>query len=168
MGKRENFRGIKGKSRFALIPFSIFDAMARLRMTTAARAAYCEVYHSYNGRNNGKLCVPCRELGDKLNISHDRAARAMKELTEAGFIKLVTPSVFLGRRTSAEYQLTHLKCDMTGDLPTSDYEKYEPVNPRWNGKRTGFTRPNGGKGTIQPWRKEGVSRATWYRRNTLN
>ncbi len=68
-----------------------------------------------------------RQLGERLKVSHHTAWRAIRQLITFGFIERSRASSFSLKRHAAEYRLTHIKCDRTGDLPTNTFEKITHV-----------------------------------------
>lgn len=95
------------------------------RLSSNARSAWLEIGLIYNGCNNGKLAVSCRMLGEGMGVGKDAASRAILELENAGFLKRVKASSFSQKKHAAEYRLTHLRCDVTGEAPTHDYRRSE-------------------------------------------
>ena len=79
------------------------------------------------GSNNGMLAVACRALGDRIGVHHSAAARAIRELENAGFLVSVKASSFSNKRLAAEYRLTHLKCNVTGDLASREFALWRPA-----------------------------------------
>jgi hypothetical protein len=66
--------------------------------------------------------MSCRQLGSKLNIGKTAAAAAIQELTIYGFIEITQSGSFPGKRRAAEYRLTHLNCDRTGELASRAFQ----------------------------------------------
>jgi hypothetical protein len=110
----------------------LFDFMARTPawrgLSGIAVKAWLDINLSaYNGSNNGKLAVPSRALGERIGVHHSAAARAIRELENAGFLRCIKASSFSKKRLAAEYRLTHLKCDITGDLPSKEFMRALPA-----------------------------------------
>ena len=75
----------------------------------------------HNGSNNGAIAISTRELGKRIGASHVAAATAILELENGGFLRCVKASSFSQKRLAAEYRLTHLRCDVTGQTATKEY-----------------------------------------------
>ena len=90
-----------------------------------ARSAWLEIGLIHNGANNGKLAVSCRVLAERMGVGKSAAARAILELENAGFLKCAKASSFSQKKHAAEYRLTHLRCDVTGQPPTHDYRRLD-------------------------------------------
>ncbi len=88
-----------------------------------AAKAWMTIGLLHNGANNGKLAVSSRELGERMGAHHSAAARAILELQSAGFLRCTKASSFSQRRRAAEYRLTHLRDDVSGEAPTHDYRR---------------------------------------------
>lgn len=115
----------KEKERYVIYPISIKRSYAWKCLSFCARQAWFEIGMIYNGSNNGRLCVSSRRLAEELGGSHGHAARAIKELINWGFLDLVKASSFGKKKMSAEYRLTHFKCDVTGRPPNYRYKSIE-------------------------------------------
>jgi DNA-binding transcriptional MocR family regulator len=101
-----------------------------------ARAAYVELCRRYDGANNGRIAMSARDLAARLKCSKDTAARALRELEDAGFITTVKIGTFSRKnRLASEYRLNLHPCDVTG----------APPDRRWNATR---------------WRPDGPTRRT--------
>jgi hypothetical protein len=109
----------------------LLNSAAYLSLSPPARAVLVEVMRIYNGKNNGKLALSVREAGLRCNISKNTAARALRELTERGFIEVRTPSSFsLKCRRAAEWTLTEFRNDVTGKLPTKSFFNWVRSDPK--------------------------------------
>jgi hypothetical protein len=114
-------RGNK-KERFVALPHYIMDTAAWRRLSVTARAAWLEFVRVHNGSNNGRLAMSSRILGKKLGLCKSAAAKAINELITYGFLEITRASSFSGKRRATEYQLTHLKDDITGELPSRAFQ----------------------------------------------
>jgi hypothetical protein len=133
MGKiNRNGRSNK-KPRFVSLPHYIMDTFAWRRLSVTARAAWLEFTRVYNGCNNGKIGMSERTLAEKLGISKTAAHRAINELLTFGFIEITKASTFTTKRRAAEYRLTHIKDDITGELPSRTFQNIGKVPPSGNG-----------------------------------
>jgi hypothetical protein len=106
---------------FIQTPHYLFDCFAWTQLSVTARCAWHEVVRKFNGSNNGRLAVSTRDLGERLRVSKDTAGRALKELVTYGFLAIMKQSSFNIKRLATEYRLTHLKCDVTGELSTKEF-----------------------------------------------
>jgi hypothetical protein len=133
MGKTSRTGRSNNKPRYVGLPHYIMDTFAWQRLSVTARAAWLEFVRIHNGCNNGKLAMSERMLGKKLGISHDTARRAINELLTLGFIVITKASTFFGKRCAAEYRLTHLKNDITDELPSREFQNIGKIAPSGNG-----------------------------------
>ncbi|MDZ4867329.1 MAG: hypothetical protein SGI91_08425 [Alphaproteobacteria bacterium] len=76
---------------------------------------FVELSTRYHGHNNGKMSLSLDEASTLLHLGKATVARAFKELTEKGFVKLRRRGHWYGRKAS-EYQVTTKPCD---GLPSS-------------------------------------------------
>jgi hypothetical protein len=115
--------------RFFSVPHYIMDAAAWRFLSPTARAAWLEFCRLYNGSNNGRIGMPARGLAKKLNVSRATAARAIVDPMTYGFLEIANGASYSGKRRAAEYLLTHLKDDRTGDLPTRTFQNIGKTAP---------------------------------------
>lgn len=117
----------KGKAKFIMIEAYVKRSAAWKALTPIERCAYIEVKWRYDGVNNGRIGLGCRELADDINMSRNTADRALNRLEEIGFIATSKPSAFnIKNRAVTEWRLTEFKCDVTGELPTKDFMRWSP------------------------------------------
>jgi len=117
----------KGKPKFIMIEGYVKRSAAWRALTPVERAAYLEVKWRYDGHNNGRIGLGCRELADELNMGRDTAVRALDGLQAKGFIAKVKASAFnVKNRLATEWRLTEYRCDVTGDPPTKDFTRWSP------------------------------------------
>jgi hypothetical protein len=96
-------------------------------LTPVERNAYIEVKWRYDGTNNGRIGLGCRELAEELSMSRNTADRALHTLVSLGFIVVAKPSAFhVKNRAATEWRLTEYGCDVTGDLPSKEFMRWEP------------------------------------------
>jgi hypothetical protein len=112
-------RAQTGGGRYVQLHHFMLDSAAWRALTPAARAVYVEIARRYNGANNGRLALSVREAACACNINKDTVGRAVRELTNAGFIE-ETRHGGLSRKTrvASEWRLTAFTCDLTGSLKT--------------------------------------------------
>ncbi|AZG76324.1 hypothetical protein [Methylocystis rosea] len=94
-----------------------------------AAKAWITIGLMHNGTNNGKIAVSSRELGKRIGVHHSVAARAILELINAGFLRQTKASSFSQKKLAAEYRLTHLRNDITGEPPSREFKvKAQPID----------------------------------------
>jgi hypothetical protein len=111
----------KGDARHVRLYEHIEKTPAWRDLSGTAVKAWLSIGLMHNGTNNGHIAVSSRELGKRIGAHHSVAARAILELENAGFLRCVKASSFSQKRMAAEYRLTHLRCDVTGQPPTKEY-----------------------------------------------
>jgi hypothetical protein len=121
-------RSKKIGGQFAALPLSIAETPAWRDLSGFAVKAWLDIVLRYDGHNNGRIVVSGREVAARIGVSHATAARAILELENAGFLRLMKASSFGEKRKAAEYRLTHRLNDMTGDAPTHEYKRPRVVN----------------------------------------
>jgi DNA-binding transcriptional MocR family regulator len=115
----------KGKSKFVMLDGYILRSDAWLALGGLTQAAYLYFKIRYDGLNNGRVAVSCRDLAGYLRVSKNTANRAIDRLEEIGFISKVRASGFnMKIRLAAEWRLTEYQCDVTGELPTKTFMKW--------------------------------------------
>lgn len=119
-----------GGERFVALPHDVVHAMQQHRISCVARSAIIELSTIYNGSNNGSIAMAARSLAERLHVSKDTAARALKELIDAGFIETTRTADFDGKqRKATEYRLTWRKCDRTGRPASRLYRRQDTPPP---------------------------------------
>lgn len=127
MAKRHNRTGrSKGSGRYVMLQHYLLNSAAYLSLSPAGRAVLVEIFRLYNGGNNGRLGLSVRIAAARCRIARNTAARAFDELQDRGFIECVTQGGFsLKLRHASEWRLTHLKCDASGQLPSSPFMRWQ-------------------------------------------
>lgn len=117
----------QGKSKFIMIDGYVKRCAAWRALSTNDRCAYLELKWRYDGLNNGRIGLGCRELAEELGAkSPNTASISLANLEAKGFIKRAKPSGFSRKdRTATEWRLTEYPCDVTGELPTKDFMRWE-------------------------------------------
>ena len=110
----------KSGRRFIRFWTNVKRSNAYHNLSLAGRCTLVELMDRYNGINNGMISMSVRELADRLNCHHATAARALRELDDAGLARPTTLGAWRGRR-AAEWRLTFHRCDKTGELPVSNW-----------------------------------------------
>lgn len=116
----------KGKSKFIMIEGYVKRSEAWRALTVVERAAYLELKWRYDGLNNGRIGLGCRTLADEINMGRDTAARALDGLQEKGFAVKAKASAFnVKTRRATEWRLTEYACDVTGEVATKDFMRWQ-------------------------------------------
>jgi hypothetical protein len=116
----------KGQSKFLMIEGYILRSPAWRALSSNDKAAYLELKWRYDGLNNGRIGLGCRELAEALHSSKDTALRVLESLMEKGFVAKAKASGFnVKNRTATEWRLTEYTCDVSGQLPTKDFMRWE-------------------------------------------
>lgn len=102
-------------------------------LSLASRALLVEILMEYRPGLNGRLEWSCRKAGQTINVSKDRAARALTQLELLGWLKVERISNFGRRNTPAHYALTMFANDVTGDPPSFAFEHIDPNNALLSG-----------------------------------
>lgn len=117
----------KGKSKFIMLDGYLIRSAAWKALPPVDRALYLEMKWAYDGRNNGRIGMGCRELASALHISKDTANRSLDNLQAKGFIAKTKLSGFnVKNRAATEWRLTEYNCDVTGELATKNFTKWTP------------------------------------------
>jgi|SRR5215469_3526655 len=121
--------------RYVALYHWIMDKPAWRELDCVSRAAYLELGRRYAGpgSNNGRIPYSVREMAEALRVSKATAQRAFQRLIEHGFIARMKKGAFsLKVRHASEWRLTEHKCDVTQELATKDFarwQKQKPVRP---------------------------------------
>jgi len=110
----------KNKRRFLRLWHNVKRSAAYHSLSSYARAALIELLDRYTGINNGMIVLGVRTLADELRCTRDTAARALKELDDAGLIRPMTGGKWKGKRAT-EWRLMFERCHKT----------YEPAVTVW-------------------------------------
>jgi len=118
----------KGQQKFLMLEGYMIRCAAWSALSPHDKAAYLELKWRYDGLNNGRIGLGCRELADKLQSSKDTARRCLESLVEKGFAVKTKASGFnVKSRTATEWRLTEYACDLTGELPTKEFMRWVPA-----------------------------------------
>lgn len=117
----------KGKGKFLMLDGYLLRSTAWQALSAVDRAAYLELKWRYDGLNNGRITLGCRELADAIHVSKDTASRALTSLEEKGFAVRKKVSGFnVKNRLATEWLLTEYKSDVTGDLASKQFMRWHP------------------------------------------
>lgn len=119
----------KGKAKFLMIEGYIMRSPAWRALSPNDKAAYLELKWRYDGLNNGRIGLGCRELAEALQSSKDTARRSLESLMEKGFAAKAKLSGFnMKNRTATEWRLTEYSCDVSNHPPTKDFMRWQPTD----------------------------------------
>lgn len=133
MSRKPNKTGrSSGEARHVRLHHWVMETAAWRTMKPVPRAVLVELMRRFNGTNNSNIPMSVREISDLVRIGKTTAADALQELESRGFIREAIPSSF-ARKTcsngpvgrSSRWRLTEFKCDLTGDLPTKEFARWE-------------------------------------------
>jgi hypothetical protein len=129
---------------FVMLPRYMIRSVAWRSLSGEAIAAFVALSDVYNGVNNGQLSLPVKSHARSRGISPDTANRAIRELIEKGLIEVVRRSAFsVKNRLAAEYRLTLFKCNVSNDLPSKAFMRWQPDGPGPDNEPCRRRRPNG-------------------------
>lgn len=115
----------KGKGHFVQLHEWMMKSQAWAELDVTARAIYVELKRRYDGFNNGRIGLGCREAAEATNVSKSSANRAFDTLLKLGFIRVSKLSGFnVKNRVATQYALTELVDNVTGELPTKDFMRW--------------------------------------------
>jgi len=122
-------------ARFLQLHHRLLKSHAWHSLTPLQRCGYLEIAQLYDGTNNGRLAMSVRRLAGLIPCNKD--SHVLRDLEDAGFIATIRVGKYTRKaeeRTASEYRLTDFKCDVTGELPTRDYnerQRWEPAEQPW-------------------------------------
>lgn len=114
--------------KFVMIDGYVMKSAAWAALTANDKAVYLALKWKYDGTNNGRLGMGCREAADAIgSASKDTGKRSLDCLQEKGFISKRKNSGFnVKNRVAAEWRLTEYSCDVTGELPSKEFARWAP------------------------------------------
>jgi hypothetical protein len=128
MSRKPNKTGrSNGEARHVRLYHWLLATAAWRSLDPVARAAYVDLAALYNGANNGSIAWSIREAAQALLVSPATAARALERLEERGFIVREKQGAFSRKnRHATEWRLTEFNCDLSGELATKDFARWQP------------------------------------------
>ena len=117
-------------SRYVALSHWMMRTAAWRDLDCVARCVYVEIARRYAGpgSNNGRIRCSIREIAEQLNVSKATAMRALQRLGDHGFIAQTKRGTFnFKTRHASEWRLTEYGCDVTGELPSKDFARWQPV-----------------------------------------
>lgn len=128
MSRKPNKTGRSGgEARHVRLYHWLLATAAWRSLDPVARAAYVELATLYNGGNNGSIVWSVRDAAQVLLVSPATAARALERLEARGFIVREKQGAFSRKiRHAAEWRLTEFNCDLSGELASKDFTRWQP------------------------------------------
>ena len=115
---------IESTERFVKLTYPLIESQAWRWLRPISQSVYIELRRRFNGSNNGKISFSLGEGARILRASKSSIQKALVELEEHGFIKLVKKGYFT-RRMASEYALTDEQLD--GHPPTKEWQRWQPT-----------------------------------------
>lgn len=110
-----------------MLPHFVVDSAAWHSLTSQQINIVLVLLRRYDGRNNGRLALSARDAASQCRINKDTAVAAFRVLIARGFIERTAEGSFAYKKLhSAEWRLTWLKCDRTGEVPTMAFQRWRP------------------------------------------
>lgn len=117
----------KGEARHVRLYHWLMATAAWRSLDPVARTAYVELAALYNGSNNGSIVWSVRDAAQTLLVSPATVTRALQRLEERGFIVREKQGAFSRKvRHAAEWRLTEFNSDLSGELATKDFARWQP------------------------------------------
>jgi len=119
-------RRSKKYPHFIMLTYDLFDSEAWRSLRPISRDIWLMLVRRYNGKNNSRILLSCREVADKYRVSKDTASIGFKELIDRGFIIIAEEANFDMRsgRRSRRWTLTHVPLDGLRK-GTNEWKKYK-------------------------------------------
>lgn len=116
---------------------------AWLSLSPVARCIWLQLKDRFDGYNNGKISLSCREAGADLDASKDTANKGFRQLQDCGFIKVGTPSGFnMKLHRATRWILTDEV--LNGRAPTAEWRRWKPDGNSEHGLASGTNGPISG------------------------
>jgi len=151
----------KGEGRHVRLYHWLIKSTAWKHLGALERAVYVEIVMRYagEGSNNGRLAYSVREAADSFRVSKATASRALRRLEEIGFIACVIKGGFNRKnRHATEWRLTEFRCDVTGDMASKDFMRWQPTVISTKPKKQNAVSVM--KPTVPPVKPSGISSET--------
>ncbi|WP_288901665.1 hypothetical protein [uncultured Sneathiella sp.] len=118
-----NQKGRNKHEQFVPLPYRMLDSDAWTSLRPASVKVWTELRRGFNGRNNGEILLPYAKAGKKLNMASATIKRALTELEEKGFIEMVKPGHWYGRKAT-EWRVTDQA--YKGNIATNEWRQWKP------------------------------------------
>ena len=100
---RARVKGRRERGAFIAIPKDVLESPQYAQLSAWAVKLLIDIYSQFNGKNNGDLCAAWAPMRKKGWNSRGTLSRAVKELLNAGFIKLTRQG---GKHKASLYAVT--------------------------------------------------------------
>lgn len=134
----------KGRSLFGHphieIPHYVLDSEIFRTLPSSWVKVLLYVIKRYNGSNNGKIAFGARSgcfvrhrgivIDVDIGMSKSSVASALRGLEKCGFLVCTQEASFDQKRLVKEWRITWLRDNFTGEIPTKDFYKKQPVKRR--------------------------------------
>ena len=127
LNRRLSKKGIiESTERFVKLTYPMLESEAWRWLRPISQSVYIELRRRFNGSNNGRISLSLAEGARILRASKSSIQKALVELEQHGFIKLIRKGYFTGRMAS-EFALTDEQLD--GYPPTREWRQWQPTKP---------------------------------------
>ena len=127
LNRRLSKKGIiESTERFVKLTYPLLESEAWRWLRPISQSVYIELRRRFNGSNNGRISLSLAEGARILRASKSSIQKALVELEQHGFIKLIKKGFFTGRMAS-EFALTDEQLD--GYPPTREWRQWRPTKP---------------------------------------
>lgn len=120
---RVNQKGRNEHDRFVPVPYRMLDSEAWTSLQANSIKVWMELRRGFNGRNNGEILLPYAKAQKKLKMGSATISRALKELEEKGFVEIVKPGHWYGRKAT-EWRVTDQA--FKGNIATNEWRHWKP------------------------------------------
>ncbi len=124
--------GHSAPDQYAIIDYSFLKSDAFRQLSGPAVKIFLEFRSRYNGSNNGRITLSWDEITHLLAMGKSTVKRALNELQNKGFIRLIVKGRWFGRKAS-EWELTMLP--RNGHAPTHEWKVWKADKPLKEAKK---------------------------------
>ena len=122
--RRKKKAGVyESKERYVKLTYDLLNSSSWQFLNPSSVRVYIEICRRYNGYNNGKIAMSHNDCVAVIKAGKQTVNRAIKQLVEHGFIKIVKKGYFIGRQAT-EYAITDFQLD--GRPPTREWKQWVP------------------------------------------
>jgi hypothetical protein len=135
----------------------LLDSAAYQSLSLKARAALMEICRRYDGGNNGRIVLSVREAAERMNCNKETASLAFRELIKKGFVQPAKLGWFsIKFRHSTEWRLTFYRDDVSGELPTREFQRWPAGTSRHGTEIPDTIAARKGKNTVRNFSDDGT------------